>query len=323
MQYGFEPDKVVVPNKEALNKTITDEQIYFHYYGEFKLDEWMFSPRGENNPSFKIDYYDGELVWRDFGYDCRPANAVNFVQYLEDLQGRKLDYLDAIQKIAHEVSKDIPYKIDVKNIKKQKGELRVRFRHKYQDHEKAFWRGEKIKRSTLLHFDVFPCEIWYGDKCWHYSRPNDPLYCYLFNKEEAIWKGYRPLAHNQPRFIESNCNSVIQGWNKRILSSQVVVTKSYKDVMSYFQLGYAAVAPQSENSFLTEYQLGVLKEEYDQIFINYDPDDAGLRNMARFSEEHSLPYFHFGDEGVKDLTELRKSKNEEYVRACLRSMMTI
>ena len=99
MNYGFNSQSVELSSKEELNKHITDEQIYHHYLGEFTVDEYIISPRGEGTPSFKIDWYDDKLSWRDFGHDVRPGDAVNLVQYLEDLQGRKMSYHAAMMKI--------------------------------------------------------------------------------------------------------------------------------------------------------------------------------------------------------------------------------
>lgn len=321
VNYGFDSLSVEISNKEELNKHITDEQIYHHYLDDFVVDEYMISPRGEDTPSFKVDWYDNRLCWRDFGNDLRPADAVNLVQYLEELQGRSITYHDAMMKIKQEVDGDIPYTIDVNKLVKEKPDLRLKYRGKFKRHEANYWIAEKLDISTLRRFGVFPAEIWYNDRVWHHSVPDDPLFVYLWDAAIGFWKGYRPQTSSHSRFIESECVGRVQGFGHMLPSETCIITKSYKDVMSYHELGYTAVAPQSESVFMSLEQVQHLKEIHDNLFINYDPDKIGIKNATKYSEMHNIPCFHFGNEDVKDVTEFRKSKNDDHVKSRLRLLM--
>lgn len=322
MKYGFSPQSVEISSKKELNKIVSDEQIYHHYLGDFVVDSYMFSPRGESDPSFKIDWYDGQLMWRDFGNDRRPADAINLVQYLERLQGRHLNYYQAMEKIIQDVDRNTPYMIDYEKIEKQQKDIRAKYRKTFQPFEQAYWKSQNLSKRTIRRFDVFPGEIWCNDRIWYYSRPGDPVFIYLWDLMGGIFKGYRPLANNH-RFIESEgCENILQGEKYLVPQDTLIITKSYKDVMTYFELGHLAVAPQSETLFVSEEKLNKLKHQYKNIFINYDPDDAGMRSMIPFSEEYGLPYFHFGDEGFKDVTELRIGKGDKYTKQCIDFHMT-
>jgi DNA primase len=59
----------------------------------------------------------------------------------------------------------------------------------------------------------------------------------------------------------------------------LVVTKSLKDVMTLYSLGISAIAPISENCFLSESQYNRLKERFKYIILLYDNDRPGLRAM--------------------------------------------
>ena len=59
----------------------------------------------------------------------------------------------------------------------------------------------------------------------------------------------------------------------------LVVTKSMKDVMVLYQLGIPAIAPISENCFLTEAQYNKLQSRFKYIVLLYDNDRPGLRSM--------------------------------------------
>lgn len=56
----------------------------------------------------------------------------------------------------------------------------------------------------------------------------------------------------------------------------IVVTKSLKDVMVLYEYGITAIAPCSENEFLTQAQYDRLKKKYKQIYLFYDNDKPGL-----------------------------------------------
>lgn len=59
----------------------------------------------------------------------------------------------------------------------------------------------------------------------------------------------------------------------------LVITKSMKDVMTLYNLGIPAIAPISENCFLSESQYNKLKNKYKNLILLYDNDRPGLRAM--------------------------------------------
>lgn len=58
----------------------------------------------------------------------------------------------------------------------------------------------------------------------------------------------------------------------------IVVTKSLKDVMTLYEYGITAIAPCSENEFLTESQYKRLKNKYKHVILLYDNDNPGLHS---------------------------------------------
>lgn len=65
----------------------------------------------------------------------------------------------------------------------------------------------------------------------------------------------------------------------------LVVTKSLKDVMTLYSLGIPAIAPISENCFLSESQYNRLKERFKYIVLLYDNDRPGLRSMVSIKKK--------------------------------------
>ena len=56
----------------------------------------------------------------------------------------------------------------------------------------------------------------------------------------------------------------------------VVVGKALKDVMTLYEYGIPAVAPCSENEFLSDVQYNKLKSRFKHILLLYDNDKPGL-----------------------------------------------
>ncbi|MBQ0113513.1 MAG: toprim domain-containing protein [Bacteroidales bacterium] len=59
----------------------------------------------------------------------------------------------------------------------------------------------------------------------------------------------------------------------------LVITKSLKDVMTLYQFGISAVAPISENTFISDTQMASLTNRFKTIVMFYDNDRPGLRAM--------------------------------------------
>ena len=183
MIYG----KLVIDSKEELNKYISDEQILTHYFGEFDAGHWYESPfRIETTASFTITFYNDKWVWRDFGIDKFPHDAIDFVQ-----QQFGINYHTAIQKIYDEIVEGNTtfLKITKKIPKSTKKDVGLRLWKDYKDFEKEYWNQADIDFKLLINkYRVFPCEVWNNQLKLHRSKLNDPYFVYLFDKKKKIFQ---------------------------------------------------------------------------------------------------------------------------------------
>lgn len=62
----------------------------------------------------------------------------------------------------------------------------------------------------------------------------------------------------------------------------LVITKSLKDVACLYSMGIPAIAPISENCFVTEAQYKKLSSKFKNIILFYDNDLAGISHMNKF-----------------------------------------
>nr|DAE19933.1 MAG TPA: DNA primase [CrAss-like virus sp. ctYsL76] len=65
----------------------------------------------------------------------------------------------------------------------------------------------------------------------------------------------------------------------------LVITKSLKDVMTLYSMGISAIAPMSENCFLSESQYNRLKERFKHLILFYDNDKPGLKAMISIKKK--------------------------------------
>lgn len=65
----------------------------------------------------------------------------------------------------------------------------------------------------------------------------------------------------------------------------IVVTKSLKDVMALYEFGITAIAPNSENLFLTEAQYIKLQNRFKDIYLLYDRDLPGVKAANKIRKQ--------------------------------------
>lgn len=320
MKYGFK--RICPKNKKELNSYITDEQIIEHYYGPFELNTFCYSPRGESMPSLIFDIYNDELKWRDFGNSTKPRDAVEFYMYLQELEGNTINYPKAIQCIFEEMESEIGERsIPILHSEPKETTTSLKFRRKFYPWEIEYWQEHEVDEKTLRYFNVFPCELWVKSSrwpkpmLWHRSVKDDPCYVYLWDKVNDIWKAYRPNApivrirnmDIQRKFFARNIGNHVQGLDKIPGKGDILfITKSYKDVITFYLSGFPSIAPHSEATFISASLVSNLKTRFKHIIINYDNDDTGLRKAALFAKEHQLLTWHTPKGYPKDPSALVK-----------------
>jgi len=87
----------------------------------------------------------------------------------------------------------------------------------------------------------------------------------------------------------------------------IVITKSLKDVMALYEFGIPAIAPCSENLFVTTSQYERLKARYKHIFLLYDNDLPGVQAMRKIHKQFpEVTCLMLHREDAKDFSDYRK-----------------
>jgi hypothetical protein len=298
-----------------LRTRFSNEEIMLHFFGDFELGEKYKSPfRNEVDPSFVI-FYDlyGRLMWRDFGKSTGQIMG-DAIQYVRELYPDK-SFLDITNYIYKSLLKsNIPKQRceELRNTLVEK-DIRIKVNSKWTERTHAYWKQYGIPIDVLEKYNVKPCSQQWANGVLKYEwSDSDPSFAYLYAKDS--FKLYRPYAVDRKhKFKSKNINNVIQGLKQLPKTgTTVLITKSLKDIMVWDVLGIPSIAPNSESSFPPKEIIEDLKKRFENVIINFDNDETGIKFSKKFSSEHNLKEYFIPDKNSKDISDfvLSKPKNE-------------
>lgn len=103
----------------------------------------------------------------------------------------------------------------------------------------------------------------------------------------------------------------------------IVFTKSLKDVMVLYEYGITAIAPCSENEFLTDAQYERIKKRFKHYYLLYDLDHAGIQGSKKIKKNHPdlqvllLPRKY----ECKDISDFRKKYGDKKTKALIQEAL--
>jgi len=282
-------------HKEVVLDKVDPEQIYKKIIGIDRVGQITLSPfREEKNPSFSLyRNKSGVLCWKDFS-SGESGDCITLVMKLNgvDFKGA----LDIITNMFN-LSLDQP----LSNYKYYKERFIASFikRNKpIQITPRPFkwvdfnlWGQYGITVKTLKKFNVCVCNEVYldGKLCMQYSNSN-PVYAYKYDNRYKI---YRPNASNKKYKWLNNTNSEIDISGFKQLpetGALLIITKSLKDVMVLYELGYNSIAFQSESQHIPKEVLSGLQQRFTEVILFYDNDEPGKYRTEQLVEEHKIRY---------------------------------
>lgn len=272
------------------------QETYFEHYLGVPVKKGLFrSPsviRSDANPT--CSFYKNKnniLMYKDF---AGPTfDFIGCVMYLFNC-----NYYNALRIIAHDFNiipiADIPRnppKIQYTNTvleKTSKSRIEVELKE-FSEKELKWWEGFGISKNTLKKFQVYSVKsIFLNGVYFSSSSESSPIYGYYggtVSDGTELWRLYMPTKRNY-RFLSNWSQEMIQGSKQLPKSGEfVVITKSMKDVMSLYEFGITAIAPNSENLFLTEPQYNKIKSRFNQVYLLYDRDLPGVKSANKIRKK--------------------------------------
>ena len=304
------PDNITL---DWILSKVTEYDIYAKYIGQFKVCMIYNSPfRKDKNPSFGIYYSKRtkQLLFKDHGTgEC--GNVIKFVSLFTG----KTEYNDILSDIVDKLNitnntKLVSSKQYISPTETVIGVVRQEF----TDVDINYWKQFNISINTLKKFNVNSIKYYLcnGIVKGTYKREN-PMYAYkVYNN----FKIYRPLADKYTKWRNNLTDYDIQGYEQLPQKGDILfITKSMKDVMCLHEMGYPAVSPSSESTFLPKDVLEQLKTRFKRIIILFDRDVAGVKRSRKLSRETGLEAMFINKKfKAKDVSDAVKANSFEEIK---------
>jgi DNA primase len=317
---NFSTKNTITYSVEEILNTIGQKQIFDYYLDVKNPFRPFLSPlRKDRSPSCCLRWYDDLLLFTDFGTG-KKLNALGFVKELYQLSTE-----EAIRKICYDFNlsssdiKVLPKKksssvVHSKNTQKDKLVLRTH-RIPWTKEGLEYFQQYGITLKTLKRFNVHQIDYYftpYGANKVSFGFE----YFFSFDKRKIL----------QPKDINNKwrTNLSLRDLEGETLiptsGETLIITKSYKDVMTLWELGeYYAVAPPSENNLMNslKYHYEALKARFTNIIILLDNDEAGRTFANIASTTYNLPTLFIKE--AKDISDLVKLKGKSYAKHFIKS----
>lgn len=278
--------------EENILKFVNEYSIFKFCVGDFTIGKSMHSPlRKDVNPSFGIFWskkIQGKLLFNDLSTGLK-GSCFNLVMYMHNLT-----YMDALSyiisgfnltdyfRITKYVECNKIGKIISNDYVPKQSDMLIQIRvREWMSHDIKFWNSFLITIPTLNKFRVYPIDYYFiGDKIFkaeHYA------YAFLEQKDDIVrYKIYQPYAKPEQKWFSNFVDATISGWSQMPeKTEELTITSSLKDVMTLYECGKIAIAPQTETYSFKPHIVEILYSIASKIYIFYDYDKAGITNAYR------------------------------------------
>ena len=286
--YNKEKAKKPIYTLDWILSKVTEYDIYASYLGEFKVGLIYNSPfREDKNPSFGIYYSKRtqQLLFKDHGTG-QCGNVIKFVSLITG----KTNYDDILEDIVNHTHITNRTKLaSSKHYIPSTETIIGVVRQDFTETDKKYWSQFNISLETLKMYHVSSIKYYLCNGIVKgIYKDNNPMYAY---KVYNHFKIYRPLADKYHKWRNNLEQNDIQGYEQLPETGDLlIITKSMKDVMCFHEMGYNAISPASESTFIPLPALEKLKKRFKRIIILFDRDSAGFKNTRKFTKLYNLSF---------------------------------
>jgi hypothetical protein len=275
--------------RDLLDK-LDDYDIYSYYIGPFKPKQLMNSPLRPDDkiPSFAIfPSKTGDLLFKDHGTG-EAGNALKFVKLIRGIQTRE-ELERELLAIVRRMNPNQTIRTSTTCPRVSSGVTDIGIvRQPFNAVDKQYWKQFHISIDTLKKFNVFSIKYFLCNSVVRGTyKETSPMYAYkVYDK----FKIYRPLASKYTKWRTNLTNRHVQGLAElpQEGGNLLIITKSLKDVMCLYEMGYYAIAASSETTFIPEDILQNLRSKWKHIVILYDRDRTGMSRARQYSKQYKF-----------------------------------
>lgn len=292
------PATWIFENYLGLSEPLTGQRVRTHS---------LFNPN-DRTPSMYL-YYNRDT--EDYRYKCFSTgiggSAVDLMMRLW-----KLDFADTFKRISKDYTdylksgKTCETRIIEHSVWKV-SEFKTR---KWNKDDADYWSAYNISSTLLEHYNVVPLSSYTMQKVSSKNEVEEQftvsgkhIYGY-FTNDFMLYKIYQPKKKDR-KFIKV-CDYV-QGYDQLENKPYLIITSSLKDCLALKSMGLEVdvVAPDSENTMLSEDVMEEFLQEYDAVVTMFDSDQAGIKAMQVYRKKYLIPFVYFPME--KDIADAVKA----------------
>ena len=341
MNLDFNNANIHPITSEFILSKISEFDIFKRYCTNFKeIDVSFFSDlRTTNTPNCRIFItFNNELKYRDF----KLGETLNCWQYV--MQKFNCNYFEALNIVSNDfnlksgiiyveprvITANDEFKLKItNNTPREKFRLEVN-KSSWNIKDFEFWNQFGIPFDLLDLGEVHPAKIIQLSKgnqryCYFYKK-NNPIYVYNEYDIDLNFLGYRvyfPLEQKNRKWINNSSGKAIQGIKLLPQKGELLIlTKSMKDVLTLYGLGYNAISLASETTSLMEYEYNKLISRFDNIVSLYDNDDTGkIYSQNNLDMWNIFCTFIPEYTQCKDVSDLYKKVGKEECKKILKELL--
>ena len=274
--------------RDLLDK-LSDYDIYAYYLGPFKPKTLMNSPLRPDDkiPSFAIfPSKTGDLLFKDHGTG-EAGNALKFVKLIRGIQSREELEKELLRIVRRMNPNQTIRSVTREYVSSSVTDIGI-VRQPFNTTDKKYWGQFHVSLDTLKKFNVFSIKYFLCNSVVRGTyKETSPMYAYkVYDK----FKIYRPLASKYTKWRTNLTNRHVQGLAELPQGggNLLIITKSLKDVMCLYEMGYYAIAASSETTFIPEDILKSLHSKWKHIVILYDRDRTGMLRAREYGKKYKL-----------------------------------
>jgi len=336
---NFESVEIRLKPSDILSK-ISEYDIFKYYCSNFESIgvSFLSDLRKTDTPNCRIFFtHSNELKYHDF----KLGETLNCWQYVMEKFG--CNFNEALNIVSNDfcigsgisyieprviVSND-EFKLKISNKPRDKSRLEIKSQG-WNIKDFDFWSQFGIPLNTLDLSEAYPANYVNIIKnnqryCYSYKKTN-PIYVYNEYDINLNFLGYRvyfPFEDKNRKWINNSSSKAIQGI--KLLPEKgelLILTKSMKDVLTLYGLGYNAVSLASETTSLMEYEYNKLIHRFDNIVSLYDNDETGKKYSQNNLDIWNI-FCTFIPENTqcKDVSDLYKKVGKEECEKVLKKIL--
>ena len=296
---------------------VSEYDIYANYIGAFKIGMIYNSPfRKDKNPSFGVFYSKrhNKLLFKDHGSgEC--GDIIKFVSLYTGLS----NYNDILNNIVEQLKITNKTKLTSTAFIPPAETVIGVVRQPFTKEDLSFWSKFSISEKTLKKYNVNSIKYYL---CNGYVKgiykTDNPMFAY---KVYNAFKIYRPYGDKFTKWRSNLTPYDIQGYAELPSKGNIlIITKSLKDVMCLHEMGFTAISPASESTFIPDDVIEALKKRFKRLIILFDRDVAGVKYSWKLSRKTGLDaIFIHKKYGCKDTSDAVEKYGLEEIKNFLKT----